>query len=174
MRIPQPLAPKVSLSIIVAVAENNVIGCEGGLPWHLSADLKRFKRLTMGHSLVMGRKTWDSIGRPLPGRRSAVISRQADFQTDFDEVSVRANLEEALAQVATEEAFVIGGASIYQLALPQADRLHLTRVHAKVAGDTFFPPVNWDQWLLVEEDRHEPDSRNDHPYSFQVYQRVRA
>ncbi|MCG8451204.1 MAG: dihydrofolate reductase [Pirellulales bacterium] len=162
----------MSLSIIVAVAENGVIGRGGDLPWRLSADLRRFKRLTMGHTLIMGRKTWDSIGRPLPGRTSVVISRQAGFRTEFGEVRVATNLEDALAQIGQAgEAFVIGGASIYALALPQAEKLFVTRVHAEVAGDTYFPKVSWDEWQLVEEARYESNGRNDHAYSFQVYHR---
>jgi dihydrofolate reductase len=166
----------MSLSLLVAVAENNVIGRDGDLPWHLSADLRRFKRLTMGHVMLMGRKTWESIGRPLPGRTSIVISRQADYQTGFDEVPVAVNLDEALArtrQVAAEtaEVFVIGGARIYEMILPRVDRLLLTRVHAEVQGDVFFPPVNWEAWHLVEEEQHPADEQNDFSHTHQVFER---
>ena len=163
----------MALSIIVAVSENGVIGRDGDLPWHLSADLKRFKRLTMGHTIVMGRKTWDSIGRPLPGRESVIISRQLDFQPNYDEVQVVQNLNDALLKSA-DETFVIGGASIYALALPLADRLYITRVHATVEGDTHFPEIDWNHWQLVEEESHQADERNDHDFSFQVYQRAQA
>ena len=171
---PPPPFP-MHLSIIVAVAENGVIGREGALPWHLSADLERFKRLTMGRAIVMGRKTWESIRRPLPGRTSVVISRRADFELGYPEVLVATDLEKALAHQSVrsaDEAFVIGGATVYQLALPVADRLYLTRVHAEVDGDTYFPEVDWHAWQLIEEETHEPDPRNEHPYSFQVYERA--
>jgi dihydrofolate reductase len=161
----------MSLSIIVAVSENGVIGRDGNLPWHLSADLQRFKRLTMGQTIVMGRKTWESIGRPLPGRTSIVISRQADYKTKFSEVLLAASLEDSLSLATTEETFVIGGRAIYDCALPLADRLYLTRVHAEVEGDAFFPEVHWEEWELVEQQRHESDERNEYPFSFQVYRR---
>ena len=164
------------LSLIVAVAENNVIGRDGDLPWHLSADLRRFKRLTMGHVMLMGRKTWESIGRPLPGRTSIVISRDADYQTGFDEAPVAVNLDDALVrarQVAadTAEVFVIGGARIYELILPRVDRLLLTRVHTEVQGDVFFPSVNWEAWRLVQEELHQADEQNDFSHTYQIYER---
>ena len=167
----------MKLSLIVAVAENNVIGREGDLPWRLSADLRRFKRTTMGHVMLMGRKTWESIGRPLPGRTSIVITRQEDYDTRFDEVAVAGSLSAAVelaakAESATDEVFVIGGAGIYQLALPQADRLLLTRVHAPVEGDVCFPPIDWQQWKLTGEERVEADEKNDFAHTYQVFQRV--
>jgi len=174
---PNPQLLLMTLSLIVAVAENGVIGRDGDLPWRLSADLQRFKRLTMGHAILMGRKTWESIGRPLPGRKSIVISRQSNFTTEFDEVSVVSSVEQALGEVeesAEGQAVVIGGAQIYALTLPFADRLLLTRVHAEVKGDVFFPDVNWNQWKLVEEENHEADERNNFASSFQEYQRADA
>ncbi|NOY42453.1 MAG: dihydrofolate reductase [Planctomycetes bacterium] len=167
------------LTLIVAVAENNVIGRQGDLPWRLSADLRRFKRLTMGHAILMGRKTWESIGRPLPGRTSVVITRQTDYQPGFEEVLVAADLDEALtlaqgADVSDDQAFVIGGAAIYELSLPRADRLLLTRVHAEVEGDVFFPEVDWSQWRLVSEEKHDQDDKNDFSFSFQNFKRVEA
>ena len=167
----------MKLSLIVAVSENNVIGCDGDLPWHLSADLQRFKRVTIGHVMLMGRKTWESIGRPLPGRTSIVISRQADYETGFDEVSVAENLDAALATARAvagdaAEVFVIGGARIYALTFPHAERLLLTRVHADVAGDVYFPSVQWNQWKRVEEEYATADERNDYAHTYQVYKRV--
>ncbi len=167
----------MKLSLLVAVSENNVIGHEGDLPWHLSADLRRFKRVTMGHVMVMGRKTWESIGRPLPGRTSIVISRQADYQTDFEEVPVAANLDEALAharRVAEDatEVFIIGGARIYEMMFGCVDRLMLTRVHAEVEGDVFFPSVDWDEWQLVEEESCAADEKNDFAHTYQIFERV--
>ncbi len=165
----------MSLSIIVAIAENGVIGREGDLPWRLAADLRRFKRLTMGSALVMGRKTWDSIGRPLPGRTSVVITRQADFQPGWDEVIVAASWQEALAGVpAGLDSYVIGGSSIYALALPDAQRLFLTRVHAAVEGDTYFPEFSLKQWEMVETTHHPADAQNDFDTTFEVYHRQRV
>ena len=168
----------MKLSVIVAVAENGIIGHDGDLPWHLSADLRRFKRLTTGHPILMGRKTWESIGRPLPGRTSVVISRQPDYETGYPEVLLAANLDEALARARnveenTGEAFLIGGARIYEMALPRADRLLLTRVHANPEGDVSFPQVNWDEWQLVDEEKNEADDKNDFAHTFQVFQRTR-
>ncbi len=166
----------MSLTLLVAVAENRVIGRQGELPWRLSADLRRFKRLTMGHAILMGRKTWESIGRPLPGRTSIVISRQADYQPRFDEVQVASDLDAALALASEvgDQAFVVGGAGIYELALPRADRLLLTRVHAGVEGDVFFPEIDWSQWRLVEEEKHPKDEKNEFAFSFQNFERVES
>lgn len=168
----------MKLSIIVAASENNAIGRENDLPWRLSADLKRFKKLTMGHCLIMGRKTYDSIGRPLPGRVSIVLSRTpANAQLEAKpNVLPAASLEEACSQVFStemshEEAFITGGGQIYQLALPQATRLYLTRVHTHIDGDAFFPEVDWNQWKLIESTCHSADEKNEHDYSFEIYER---
>ena len=166
----------MNLSIIVALAENGVIGRDGDLPWHLSADLQRFKRVTMGHAIVMGRKTWESIGRPLPGRTSIVISRQAEYDPGHEKVLVATNLDEALAQARNlpnprDEAFVIGGARIYEMCLPRAQRLLVTRVHADVAGDVSFPEFDWKQWHLEQEEKHTADDKNEYPFTFQAWQR---
>lgn len=166
------------LSLIVAVSENGVIGRDGDLPWHLSADLRRFKRLTMGHVMLMGRKTWESIGRPLPGRTSIVISRQADYSTGFDEVSVATNLDEAIALAQdspsdASEVFVIGGAGIYELTFSRADRLLLTRVHAEVVGDVRFPEVDWSAWSLIEEESVAAEEKNDFAHTYQVFERAK-
>ena len=166
----------MKLSLIVAIAENGVIGHEGQMPWHLSADLQRFKRLTMGHAILMGRKTWESIGHPLPGRTSIVISRQTDYQPGHDGVLVAANLDEALAHARTldngsDEAFVIGGARVYEISFPRADRLLVTRVHAEPGGDVFFPEVDWSGWQLLDEETHPADEKNDYPHTFQIWRR---
>lgn len=162
------------VSIIAAVAENGVIGRDGKLPWHLSADLRRFKELTMGHTVIMGRRTWESIGRPLPSRRMLVVSRQPGYQVDFDGIEVVASLDEALKQAELNgevETFIIGGAELYQDALWRADRLYLTRVGANVPGDTYFPPVNWSEWRLLESHEHAADDKNDHDFTFNIYER---
>jgi dihydrofolate reductase len=163
----------MSVSILVAVAENDVIGRGCKLPWHLGDDLRRFKELTMGHTIVMGRKTWESIGRPLPGRRCIVISRQASYQAAGAEVV--SDLDKAL-QIAEaagdEEAFVIGGAEIYRLAMAHADRLYVTRVLAEVKGDAFWSDFRASDWRLVETSRHAADAKNDYPLVFETYQRA--
>lgn len=134
--------------IVAAVARNGVIGAGGSLPWHLPEDLRRFKALTLGHALVMGRTTYDSIGRPLPGRTTVVLTRQPGWAADG--VLVAGSLEAALAQV-DGAAYVVGGAQVYALALPLADRLEITEVDASPAGDTWFPP--WDPSLWRETAR---------------------
>jgi dihydrofolate reductase len=162
------------ISIIVAVAANGVIGRGGQLPWHLSGDLRRFKRLTMGHTMIMGRRTWESIGRPLPGRRMIVVSRQADYRAGAEDVEVAGNLGDALQVAAASgdsEAFVIGGAELFREALPLADRLYVTRVHATVEGDTFFAMGGMDRWRRVEVEHHGADAANDFSFSFEVYER---
>jgi dihydrofolate reductase len=163
------------VSIIAAVAENGVIGRDGKLPWHLSDDLRRFKRLTMGHAIVMGRRTWESIGRPLPGRRTIVVSRQSGYDPGDIQVEVSTSLEHALhigTSTGDDEIFIVGGAELYREALARADRLHLTRIHKAVEGNTYFPVVDWNDWRLVESEAHEADNRNDYRFSFEVYERV--
>lgn len=161
------------VSILVAVAENGVIGRGGKLPWHLGDDLKRFKQLTMGHTIVMGRKTWESIGRALPGRRNVVISRQAGY--DAVGADVVTSLENAL-QVAElagdEEAFIIGGAEVYRLTMSRAERLYVTRVLAEVEGDAHLSDFRGPDWRLVESAPHGADAKNDFPFVFEVYQRT--
>lgn len=153
------------------MSENRVIGRGGQLPWRLSADLRRFKQLTMGHHIVMGRKTWESIGRPLPGRTSLVVSRDPTCQ--IDGVQVVSDLRQAIRSAGgDDEIFIIGGGQIYRQALPLVDRIHLTLVHARIDGDTEFPELDTDVWRLCERsDRFTADSRNDHDYSFLVYDR---
>ena len=158
----------MKLSIIVAISENHVIGRDGGLPWHLSADLKNFKRLTMGHPIIMGRKTYDSIGRPLPGRTSIVITRQDSYQPDG--VETVGTIADALKRAEpSDEAFVIGGAEIYRLALPLADRLYVTRVHATVEGDVMFPELDPTEWQLQSAEPHKADEQNDFDFAFESY-----
>jgi dihydrofolate reductase len=161
------------LSVLVAADERGGIGRSGGLPWHLPEDLKRFKTLTMGKPIVMGRRTWDSIGRPLPGRRSIVVSRQAGLAIAGAEVV--GSLDQALdAAAGAPEVCVIGGAEFYRLALPRADVVHLTRVHAEVEADTFLPPLDPHEWLVVWRAPHRGFARHAHPYSFVTLRRIRA
>lgn len=161
------------ISLIVAMTENRVIGRDGDMPWHVSRDLRRFKRLTMGHHIVMGRKTYESIGKPLPGRTTVVLSRSASI--DAEDVHVVGSLQEALEVAdADQEVFVTGGETVFDTALGLADRLYLTRLHVTLEGDTFFPEVDWSQWELVEETFHAADEKNDYDLTFQTYHRRRS
>jgi dihydrofolate reductase len=163
----------MKLSIIVAVADNGVIGRNNQLPWRLSADLRRFKELTMGHAVIMGRKTYESIGRPLPGRRMIVITRQADYSARH--ATIVSNFGEALAEATKHnetEAFVIGGAAVFEQALLIAERLYLTRVHADTEGDVHFPPLDPAAWRLLESQPHDADVNNEFPFTFERYERV--
>ncbi|MET0498995.1 MAG: dihydrofolate reductase [Steroidobacteraceae bacterium] len=153
------------LSCVVAVAENGVIGSRNALPWHLPADLQRFKALTMGKPMIMGRKTWDSIGRPLPGRTSIVVSRQP--QLDIAGCIVVGSLAQAIAAAGdVPEIAVIGGAELFRIALPTVAVIHLTRVHAPVPGDVFFPELISDEWSETSIERHEADARHAYAFSF--------
>ena len=158
------------ISLIVAVSTNNVIGSGGELPWRLSDDLRRFKAVTMGKPIVMGRKTYESIGRPLPGRQNIVITRQAHFAAEGCDVVGSKDAALAAAGEA-DEVMVIGGSEVYALFLPDAGRLYLTRVHTEVDGDAWFPELAHEEWKLVAEDAHEADERNEHDYSFLTYER---
>lgn len=152
------------------MASNRVIGINNQLPWHLSADLKRFKQLTLGHTILMGRKTHESIGRPLPGRTNIIISRNTAYQSPG--CLVFPNIDAALAQCTTqEEVFVIGGASFYQCLLGRADTIYLTAIHQEFAGDTFFPDLDSAQWQEVARETIANDVSVDFSYSFIQLQR---
>lgn len=159
----------MKLSIIVAVSRNGIIGKEGALPWRLPAELARFKQITKGHPVIMGRKTHESIGRALPDRQNIIISRDKKYQA---EGCIRVgSLEEALAKAEpNDEVFIIGGASIYELALPITDRIYLTRVMAEVEGDRRFE-FNESEWKLIDSEEHSADAKNN--YDFVLQQWVR-
>lgn len=168
----------MQISMIAAMAHDRVIGLDNQMPWHLPADLAHFKRVTLGKPVLMGRKTFESIGRPLPGRRNLVISRNPDYQADGVEVidSVEAALALlAAGDVASGEAvgelMVIGGGHLYAQLLPSADRLYLTRIDLAVEGDTRFPAFDEGQWQLVESESHPADEKNAYPYRFETWQR---
>lgn len=165
------------VTLVAAVAENGVIGRDGTLPWRLSADLRRFRELTTGHHVVMGRRTWESIGRPLPGRTNVVLSRDPFFRPEDESVVVEPSLEDALARArraGETELFVIGGAEVYALALPVADRIELTRVAARVEGDVRFPPLDPTEWSEHDVGSHPADDRNEHAFAFVTLDRRRS
>lgn len=161
----------MKVTLIAAMARDRVIGRQGQVPWHLPEDLKHFRLRTTGHTVIMGRKTFESIGKPLPKRRSIVISRRPDDL--HPEVQVASSLEAALALAGNDddEIFIAGGEQIYTLALPRADRLDLTIVDAPIAGDAYFPPFNSKEWRLISEEQHQADERHAHPYCFRLYER---
>lgn len=157
--------------LVAAVADNGIIGRDGAMPWHLPADLAHFKRITLGHPIVMGRRTFEAIGRPLPGRRNIVVTRNPGFSAPG--VDTAAGLDEALALAGdVPQVMVIGGAELYRAALPLADRIHLTRVHARPEGDTRFPELDTSQWREVARKTHPTDSDNPFALSFIEMQRV--
>ncbi|WP_416695735.1 type 3 dihydrofolate reductase [Candidatus Pseudothioglobus sp. Uisw_050_01] len=160
----------MSLSIVVAMDENRLIGKDNKLPWHLPADLAYFKKITMGKSIVMGRKTYDSIGRPLPNRRNIVISRNS--KTLITGCEVRTSIDEVLSITENEdEVMIIGGASLCEQLLPQVSRLYITKIEGKFDGDIYFPEYDESDWRQVSCESHLPDASNQHAYHFLVLER---
>ena len=166
--------------MVAAVARNGVIGNGPDIPWRIPGEQAEFKRLTMGHTIIMGRRTWESIGRALPGRRTVVVTRQAEYRVADPSVAVVGSFDEALAvanSAGDSEAFVVGGSEIYRAALSRSDRLYITIVMADVEGDTYFVGEkewrdwDWDSWVAVENELHEADEKNEHPYAFVTFQR---
>ncbi len=158
------------LSMIVAAAENNAIGKDNKLLWHLPDDLKHFKQTTKGHHVIAGRKTFESQGRPLPHRTNIIITRNKNYRAQG--CVIVNSLEEALKQVKNDdEPFIIGGENIYRLAMPKADRIYLTRVHAEFEADTFFPEINPEEWQETERIYHEKDEKHRYPFSIITYDR---
>jgi dihydrofolate reductase len=156
------------LSLIVAMDKNRLIGSDNQLPWHLPADLAFFKRKTMGKPILMGRKTYQSIGRPLPGRRNIVISRDSGFAADGCETATSIDAALDLCRD-DDEVMLIGGASLYAQTLERAKRLYITRIQHEFSGDTWFPEFDSARWSLVEQQDFEPDDNNPYPYSFVKY-----
>jgi len=160
----------MTVSIIVAMGENNAIGKDNQLLWHLPADLRHFKNKTSGHTIIMGRKTFDSVGKPLPNRRNIVVTRQ-DIKIEGCE-AVK-SIDDALALCRDEEeVFIGGGAEIYKLAMPKTDRIYLTIVHRDFDADTFFPELDYDQWVETSHEDHQADEKNNIPYSFLTLERA--
>jgi dihydrofolate reductase len=159
------------ISLIVAVSENHVIGRDDDLPWRLSSDLRRFKKTTMGHHMIMGRKTYDSIGRPLPGRTSVVLTRQENYQAAGG-VRIARSWEQAIQECqGDDEVFVIGGEQVYRIALPHANRLYLTEVHCEIPGDAHFPDWDADAWSELDREFTAADERNEISSTYRVLQR---
>jgi dihydrofolate reductase len=157
------------VSIVVAIAENNAIGKNNQLLWHLPADLKHFKQITTGHTVIMGRKTYDSVGKPLPNRRNIIITRQ---YITIEGCEVAKSIEDALALCAgEEEVFIVGGAEIYKQAIKLTGRIYLTIVHQKFDGDSYFPEINYEEWIETAREDHQPDEKNKLPYSFITLER---
>ncbi len=161
------------ISIIVAVAENGVIGHEDGLPWRLSSDLKRFKATTMGHPMIMGRKTYESIGKPLPGRTSIVVTRDPAYVAEG--CLVANGVDDALrlaGESGLPEVFIIGGQQIYSLTLERVERLYWTSVCATPTGDTYFPAIDWNDWEMQSETLIRADEKNEFATKYQIFDRV--
>jgi dihydrofolate reductase len=172
------------ISAIVAVADNGVIGKQGGLPWHLPAEMARFKQITMGHPIIMGRKTHESIGRALPGRTNVVITRDKSYRAEgcevvgsLNEAIMKAKQAERVSAAQTSkkfrrprEIFIIGGEQIYREAMPVLERIYLTKVHAKIDGDKFFY-YDPEEWKQVSSEKHPADSRNQYDFEFTVLER---
>jgi dihydrofolate reductase len=162
----------MKISLIVAMGENRVIGVDNRMPWHLSSDLKRFKRITMGKPLIMGRRTHESIGRPLPSRKNIVLTSDPTYVAPG--CVVVHSLEDAFETADADEIMVIGGSTLYEELLPKADRLYLTLIHRAFAGDTFFPQLKWDEWTEIEHLDVEDDPDSGLSYSFLILERKTA
>jgi dihydrofolate reductase len=162
----------MSISLIVAASTNNVIGTDGELPWHLPDDLRNFKRLTTGKPIVMGRKTYESIGRPLPDRRNVVITRDPGYEAARCDVVASPEAAMELLDDA-EEVMIIGGGQIYAAFLPLADRIHFTRVHAKIDGDVTFPDLDENEWALQSSVAHDADATHQHAFDVLCFERRR-
>ena len=159
--------------MIAAAGENNAIAKDGDLPWHLPDDFKRFKKLTTGHPIIMGRKTFDGFDKPLPDRKHIIITRDKDYRTDYEACVIVHSLEDALDLVQNEPlSFIIGGGEIYKQGEAYSNKIELTRIHHSFEGaDTFFPEVDEAVWQLIEERYHPEDERHDYPFTYLTYTR---
>jgi len=160
-----------SISIISAMDQNRLIGQNNSLPWHLPADLAFFKKNTLSKPIIMGRKTFQSIGKALPGRQNIVITRDASFRAESCDIA--STIDQAIELAGdVAEVMLIGGASLYQQALGRAQHLYLTKIHATFTGDTWFPEINMDEWKLVKCEKHTSDQKNKYAYSFLTLSRI--
>lgn len=153
------------ISMIVAVADNGIIGKENALPWHLGADLKRFKNITTGHTILMGKNTHLSIGRPLPNRRNVILSTTLDHMEGCEVIKKIEDIN-TLGLAEDEELIIIGGSKVYNQFMPMAKRLYLTQVHTQAEGDTYFPAFDKEEWTETFKEDHQADEKNDHDFSF--------
>lgn len=161
-----------TITMIAAAGENNALGKDNDLLWHLPDDFKRFKNMTTGHKIIMGRKTFESFPKTLPNRTHVIITRDQNYSTEYPECIVVHSLEEALSTLAPEEpAFIIGGGDIYSLALDITDVIELTRVHASFEADAFFPSVDESRWQLIREEHHPKDERHSYAFTYLTYRR---
>ena len=160
------------LSIIVAVAENNVIGKDNKLIWHLPADLKRFKEITTGHTIIMGRKTFESLGRVLPNRKHVILCNDMEMNVEDENVEVLEDISMLDKYIQdTKEHFIIGGATIYKLLMPKVNKIYLTLIHEKFDGDVYFPEISDDEWKIVDRTAGITDEKNPYNYEFITYVR---
>ena len=161
----------MNVTLIAAMAENRVIGKDNQLIWHFPEDLKHFKQLTSGHHVIMGRKTFESVGRPLPNRTNIIITRQSDYKAEG--CLIAHSIEEALAMVKDDEMpFIVGGAEIYKQALAFADGIELTIIHGEYEGDSYFPEFDLSIWKLARGEKKEADAKHIHPYEFLTYKKI--
>lgn len=158
------------IAAIVAMSENRVIGINNDLPWHLPQELKYFKQITTGHTIIMGRKTYESIGRPLPNRKNVVVTRQSNYEVEG--VTVINNLEEYLNEHKEEDLFVIGGAELFNLSFPYFDTLYITEIHHKFEGDTFFPVFNKKEWVIKSKSEEHIDEKSKIKFTYFVYEKL--
>ena len=158
------------MEIVAAITKNFIIGQDGDMPWHLPADLAHFKSLTSGHAIAMGRRTWESVGRPLPNRHNIVITRQEQFLADG--ATVVGSIEEAIQEAAGQRLFIIGGGEMYTLVMQEATHLHLTRIHATLEGDTSFPLIDASRWVLEESVDRAADEQNKFDLTFETWATV--
>jgi len=159
------------ISLIVAVGHHNVIGKNNQLPWHLPADLKHFRNMTSGHAIIMGRKTYESIGKALPNRTNIVVTKQKDFHAQ--DCAIASSLQDAILQAkAHKEIFIIGGAQIFEESLHLAERIYFTQIHHDFEGDTFFPQLDKTTWKEISRQDNSPDEKNLYAYSFMTYERI--
>lgn len=156
------------MELIVAITENNVIGFMGDMPWHLPADLAHFKSITSGHAVLMGRKTWDAIGKPLPNRLNIVLSRQNVL---LEGAIVVSSIEEALQKAGDQKLIVIGGGEIYRATMECISTMHVTRIHTSLEGDTHFPQIDTEVWALIQREKRPADDKNTFALTFELWQR---
>ena len=160
------------LSIVSAVSENNVIGKDNKIIWHLPEDMKRFKELTIGHTIIMGRKTFESLGRVLPNRKHVVLTRDETYHVQNEAVEIVHSIEDLEKYIVSkEENFVIGGAIVYRQLMPKVDKMYITKIHEKFEGDSYFPVINENEWQIVEKVQGIKDEKNIYDYEFITYAR---